>query len=222
MARAYRLSEPWSRGPAADHASWLSPHVEDGRLYDEAHGPGNPSRPIRFINIRPAVNEWDDPRLDAVILIVDALAAVDDTRRRNLSHNYSQHVRSHALDGYGHWLDAQQVAARCGVPLPTVYSWRRRGLGPLSVRLGGYRRWDPDAVERHARELDRQRAAGKRARRPGTPTGPWHITRTTPNATQYWTGTRWSPDATKANRYRQHALARTIADSLGATAEPAD
>jgi predicted DNA-binding transcriptional regulator AlpA len=45
-------------------------------------------------------------------------------------------------------LTIEQVSADYGFPVPTLYGWRHRGVGPASVRLGArvrYRRADIEA-----------------------------------------------------------------------------
>ena len=39
---------------------------------------------------------------------------------------------------------ATEVAEYCGVPVSTVYAWRRRGVGPPAISVGKYLRFDPD------------------------------------------------------------------------------
>ncbi len=41
-----------------------------------------------------------------------------------------------------------QLAEYLGVPTPTIYAWRQRGLGPRACRVGKHLRWRPDDVER--------------------------------------------------------------------------
>jgi excisionase family DNA binding protein len=40
----------------------------------------------------------------------------------------------------------QDVSDYLGVPVPTLYQWRRKGYGPAARRVGKHLRWDPDAV----------------------------------------------------------------------------
>lgn len=42
----------------------------------------------------------------------------------------------------------QDVADYLGVPIMTVYHWRRIGYGPKGTRVGRYVRYDPHAVRR--------------------------------------------------------------------------
>ena len=56
-------------------------------------------------------------------------------------------------------LTIEQVSAEYGFPVPTLYGWRHRGIGPASVRLGArvrYRRIDIEAWidERFAAEAN--------------------------------------------------------------------
>ena len=37
-----------------------------------------------------------------------------------------------------------EVAEYCGVPVSTVYSWKKRGIGPPAIAVGRYLRFDPD------------------------------------------------------------------------------
>jgi len=37
-----------------------------------------------------------------------------------------------------------EVAEYCGVPVSSVYAWRRRGVGPPAMSIGKYLRFDPD------------------------------------------------------------------------------
>jgi DNA-binding transcriptional MerR regulator len=43
------------------------------------------------------------------------------------------------------WTPAD-VARFLGVPVATLYQWRRRGVGPPARRVGRHLRYDPDAV----------------------------------------------------------------------------
>ncbi|MEV5764838.1 helix-turn-helix domain-containing protein [Micromonospora sp. NPDC052213] len=38
------------------------------------------------------------------------------------------------------------VSAYLGVPVQTLYTWRKRRLGPPAGRVGRHLRYDPDAV----------------------------------------------------------------------------
>jgi excisionase family DNA binding protein len=53
-------------------------------------------------------------------------------------------------------LSAQDVAEYLGVPIPTLYQWRVRGIAPRAVKVGRhlrFRRSDLDAwVDRHTDE----------------------------------------------------------------------
>jgi excisionase family DNA binding protein len=40
----------------------------------------------------------------------------------------------------------EDVSAYLGVPVPTLYQWRRKGYGPAARRVGKHLRWNPDAV----------------------------------------------------------------------------
>lgn len=39
-----------------------------------------------------------------------------------------------------------EVSAYLGVPVETLYAWRKRGYGPPAARLGRHLRYDPAAV----------------------------------------------------------------------------
>lgn len=41
-----------------------------------------------------------------------------------------------------------ETSAYLGIPVNTLYQWRRRGLGPASFRIGRHARYDPDDVKR--------------------------------------------------------------------------
>ncbi len=53
-------------------------------------------------------------------------------------------------------LSAAEVADHLAVPLATVYSWRRRGLGPPSMMIGKHLRYAPEDVRAW---LDERKAA---------------------------------------------------------------
>ncbi|GLW53872.1 helix-turn-helix domain-containing protein [Kitasatospora phosalacinea] len=44
------------------------------------------------------------------------------------------------------YLSPEDVAALFGVPLETVYQWRRKRTGPPGFRVGRHLRYDPNAV----------------------------------------------------------------------------
>ncbi|GAA1093162.1 helix-turn-helix domain-containing protein [Kitasatospora arboriphila] len=46
------------------------------------------------------------------------------------------------------FLTPEDVAALFGVPLETVYQWRRKRTGPPGFRAGRHVRYHPDAVAR--------------------------------------------------------------------------
>lgn len=46
------------------------------------------------------------------------------------------------------YLTPDDIAALFGVPLETVYQWRRKRTGPPGFRVGKYVRYDPAAVAR--------------------------------------------------------------------------
>ncbi|HET6358494.1 helix-turn-helix domain-containing protein [Streptomyces sp.] len=47
----------------------------------------------------------------------------------------------------------QDVAALLGVPIETVYQWRRKRTGPPGFRVGKHLRYDPDALHRWIKSL---------------------------------------------------------------------
>jgi predicted DNA-binding transcriptional regulator AlpA len=49
----------------------------------------------------------------------------------------------------------EHVSAYLGVPVQTLYQWRRKGFGPRARRVGKHLRWDPDAVRTWFAGLDR-------------------------------------------------------------------
>ena len=46
------------------------------------------------------------------------------------------------------YLTPVDLADLLGVPLETVYQWRRKGTGPRGFRVGRHLRYDPEAVRR--------------------------------------------------------------------------
>lgn len=40
----------------------------------------------------------------------------------------------------------EDVSTYLGVPVETLYTWRKRSYGPPAARVGKYLRYDPDAV----------------------------------------------------------------------------
>ena len=47
-----------------------------------------------------------------------------------------------------------EVAAYLGVPVQTLYQWRRKRTGPPGRRVGRHLRYDPDAVRAWFASLD--------------------------------------------------------------------
>jgi excisionase family DNA binding protein len=45
-------------------------------------------------------------------------------------------------------LSVEEVAGMLQVPVQTIYQWRLRGLGPPSMRVGRYVRFDPADLSR--------------------------------------------------------------------------
>lgn len=54
--------------------------------------------------------------------------------------------------------EIEQVAAYLGVPVQTLYAWRKRGYGPPAGRVGRHLRYDPAAVRAWFAEQTRQAA----------------------------------------------------------------
>ncbi|MET9413465.1 helix-turn-helix domain-containing protein [Streptomyces klenkii] len=50
------------------------------------------------------------------------------------------------------YLTPDDIAALFGVPLETVYQWRRKRTGPPGFRVGKHLRYDPADVQRWAAE----------------------------------------------------------------------
>jgi excisionase family DNA binding protein len=50
----------------------------------------------------------------------------------------------------------QDVAEYLGVPIKTLYEWRRHGRGPRSRRVGKHLRYDPEHVRAWFESLDEQ------------------------------------------------------------------
>ncbi|MCZ4499727.1 MAG: hypothetical protein JWQ74_2280 [Marmoricola sp.] len=44
-------------------------------------------------------------------------------------------------------LSIEQVATWLSVPVQTLYSWRKRGVGPAALKVGKHLRYRPEAVE---------------------------------------------------------------------------
>lgn len=64
-------------------------------------------------------------------------------------------AQMNAAPAKGEWLDFDDFELEFGVPKPTQYTWRHKGIGPKSVRLGRrvkYRRTD---IEEWIREQER-------------------------------------------------------------------
>lgn len=52
----------------------------------------------------------------------------------------------------------QDLADYLGVPVQTVYQWRKKGYGPRGVKVGKHVRFRPAEVERWLDSLDRRAA----------------------------------------------------------------
>jgi DNA binding domain, excisionase family len=57
-------------------------------------------------------------------------------------------------------LTVEQVAEYYGVPVPTLYQWRHRGIGPRASKVGRHLRYRFDDVEKW---LDEQSSGGQAA-----------------------------------------------------------
>ncbi|MFE0627803.1 helix-turn-helix transcriptional regulator [Streptomyces sp. NPDC058864] len=51
------------------------------------------------------------------------------------------------------YLSPVDLADLLGVPLETVYQWRRKGTGPRGFRIGRHLRYDPEDVRRWVADL---------------------------------------------------------------------
>lgn len=51
------------------------------------------------------------------------------------------------------YLTPVDLADLVGVPLETVYQWRRKGTGPRGFRVGRHLRYDPEDVRRWIADL---------------------------------------------------------------------
>ncbi|MFJ9696801.1 helix-turn-helix domain-containing protein [Kitasatospora sp. NPDC101183] len=56
------------------------------------------------------------------------------------------------------FLTPEDVAALFGVPLETVYQWRRKRTGPPAFRVGRHLRYHPDAVAQWVTDQTQQAA----------------------------------------------------------------
>ncbi|MFD7729226.1 helix-turn-helix domain-containing protein [Kitasatospora phosalacinea] len=56
------------------------------------------------------------------------------------------------------YLSPEDIAALFGVPLETVYQWRRRRTGPPGFRVGKHLRYDPRAVAQWVSHQTREAA----------------------------------------------------------------
>lgn len=45
-----------------------------------------------------------------------------------------------------------ELSAILRVPLPTLYTWRRRGVGPPAIKVGRHLRWRVEDVDRWLEE----------------------------------------------------------------------
>lgn len=52
-----------------------------------------------------------------------------------------------------------EVSAFLGVPVKTLYEWRRKGYGPQGTRVGRHLRYRPDGVLAWFENLERHEAA---------------------------------------------------------------
>lgn len=194
-------------GPARDDA---------GELYDAAIGPRTTRRPVRWRRTFRPVDEWDDPHLDAVILIVDALAQVEATKKRAASKGWNKEgkrpTKAQNLAGYEHWLSTEEVAEMAGVSLGAVRAMRRRGTGPLSIRLGGWVRFDPVSVRDWIAHRVERPYVQRRYK--------FHVIASiSDTGVRYWStpvpsGQHWTPSLADAGRYIGLERAWEIAEAL--------
>ncbi|MFE4517863.1 helix-turn-helix domain-containing protein [Kitasatospora sp. NPDC056783] len=56
------------------------------------------------------------------------------------------------------FLTPEDIAAMFGVPLETVYQWRRKRTGPPAFRVGRHLRYHPDAVAQWITDQTQQAA----------------------------------------------------------------
>ncbi|MFE4514516.1 helix-turn-helix domain-containing protein [Kitasatospora sp. NPDC056783] len=56
------------------------------------------------------------------------------------------------------FLTPEDIAAMFGVPLETVYQWRRKRTGPPAFRVGRHLRYHPDAVAQWVTDQTQQAA----------------------------------------------------------------
>ncbi|MEV7187664.1 helix-turn-helix domain-containing protein [Kitasatospora sp. NPDC093102] len=56
------------------------------------------------------------------------------------------------------FLTPEDIAAMFGVPLETVYQWRRKHTGPPGFRVGRHLRYHPDAVAHWVADQSREAA----------------------------------------------------------------
>jgi len=54
----------------------------------------------------------------------------------------------------------EETAAFLGVPEATLHFWNHKGIGPVSFKVGRYRRYDPDDIGRWLRTR-RETATGQ-------------------------------------------------------------
>ncbi|MFF7020677.1 helix-turn-helix domain-containing protein [Streptomyces klenkii] len=57
------------------------------------------------------------------------------------------------------YLTPEDIAALFGVPLETVYQWRRKRTGPPGFRVGKHLRYDPADVQRWTAERKADQSA---------------------------------------------------------------
>ncbi|MFF2955595.1 helix-turn-helix domain-containing protein [Kitasatospora sp. NPDC057965] len=57
------------------------------------------------------------------------------------------------------FLTPEDIASLFGVPLETVYQWRRKHTGPPGFRVGRHLRYHPDAVAQWVTDQTHQTAA---------------------------------------------------------------
>lgn len=51
------------------------------------------------------------------------------------------------LTGLPRWSSPAQLADELGLPVQTLYAWRKRGVGPKSYKIGSHLRYQREDVE---------------------------------------------------------------------------
>lgn len=58
--------------------------------------------------------------------------------------------------------DVKDLAAHLGIPVQTIYQWRKRGYGPPGRKMGKHVRYRPAEVDRWIDSLTDRRRDGRR------------------------------------------------------------